>query len=112
MQPTPHRPMIINLPVTVESMPHIYANQIEWCSKHLKYRDVVLSTHPHNDRAAAWRTRSTAVLAVPAGGVLFGNGERTGNVDAITLAMNMHSHGVDRSWTSPICPLSARYTSG
>ena len=51
MQPTPDRPMIINLPVTVEmSMPHIYANQIEWCSKHLKYRDsVILSTHPHND---------------------------------------------------------------
>ena len=78
MQPTPDRPMIINLPVTVEmSMPHIYANQIEWCSKHLKYRDsVILSTHPHNDRGC-------------------GNGERTGNVDAITLAMNMYRHGVD-----------------
>ena len=99
MQPTPDRPMIINLPVTVEmSMPHIYANQIEWCSKHLKYRDaVVLSTHPHNDRGCGV---ADAELAVLAGAqrvecCLFGNGERTGNVDAITLAMNMYSHGVD-----------------
>ena len=86
MQPTPDRPMIINLPVTVEmSMPHIYANQIEWCSKHLKYRDCGVAD---------------AELAVLAGAqriecCLFGNGERTGNVDAITLAMNMYSHGVD-----------------
>ena len=99
MQPTPNRPMIINLPVTVEmSMPHIYANQIEWCSKHLKYRDsVILSTHPHNDRGCGV---ADAELAVLAGAqriecCLFGNGERTGNVDAITLAMNMYSHGVD-----------------
>ena len=91
--------MIINLPVTVEmSMPHIYANQIEWCSKHLKYRDsVILSTHPHNDRGCGV---ADAELAVLAGAqriecCLFGNGERTGNVDAITLAMNMYSHGVD-----------------
>ena len=99
MQPTPERPMIINLPVTVEmSMPHVYANQIEWCSKHLKYRDsVILSTHPHNDRGTGV---ACAELAVLAGAqrvecCLFGNGERTGNVDAITLAMNMYSHGVD-----------------
>ena len=99
MQPTPDRPMIINLPVTVEmSMPHIYANQIEWCSDHLKYRDsVILSTHPHNDRGCGV---ADAELAVLAGAqriecCLFGNGERTGNVDAITLAMNMYSHGVD-----------------
>ena len=84
MQPTPDRPMIINLPVTVEmSMPHIYANQIEWCSKHLKYRDsVILSTHPHNDRGCGVADAELAVLG-------------TGNVDAITLAMNMYSHGVD-----------------
>ena len=99
MQPPPDRPMIINLPVTVEmSMPHIYANQIEWCSKHLKYRDsLILSTHPHNDRGCGV---ADAELAVLAGAqriecCLFGNGERTGNVDAITLAMNMYSHGVD-----------------
>lgn len=99
MQPTPDRPMIINLPVTVQmSMPHIYANQIEWCSKNLKYRDsVILSTHPHNDRGCGV---ADAELAILAGAqriecCLFGNGERTGNVDSITLAMNMYSHGVD-----------------
>ena len=99
MQPTPDRPMIINLPVTVEmSMPHVYANQIEYCDKHLKYRDsVIISTHPHNDRGTGV---ACAELAVLAGAqrvecCLFGNGERTGNVDAITLAMNMYSHGVD-----------------
>ena len=99
MQPTPERPMIINLPVTVEmSMPHVYANQIEYCDKHLKYRDsVIISTHPHNDRGTGV---ACAELAVLAGAqrvecCLFGNGERTGNVDAVTLAMNMYSHGVD-----------------
>ena len=99
MQPTPDRPMIINLPVTVEmSMPHVYANQIEYCDKHLKYRDsAIISTHPHNDRGTGV---ACAELAVLAGAqrvecCLFGNGERTGNVDAVTLAMNMYSHGVD-----------------
>ena len=99
MQPTPDRPMIINLPVTVEmSMPHIYANQIEWCSKHLKYRDsVILSTHPHNDRGCGV---ADAELAVLAGAqriecCLFGNGERTGNVDMVTLALNLYTQGVD-----------------
>ena len=99
MQPTPDRPMIINLPVTVEmSMPHVYANQIEYCDKHLKDRDsVIISTHPHNDRGTGV---ACAELAVLAGAqrvecCLFGNGERTGNVDAVTLAMNMYSHGVD-----------------
>ena len=99
MEPTPDRPMIINLPVTVEmSMPHVYASQIEYCSKHLHSRDsVILSTHPHNDRGTGV---ACAELAVLAGAqriecCLFGNGERTGNVDAITLALNMYSHGVD-----------------
>ena len=99
MQPTPDRPMIINLPVTVEmSMPHVYANQIEYCDKHLKYRDsVIISTHPHNDRGTGV---ACAELAVLAGAqrvecCLFGNGERTGNVDIITLALNMYSQGVD-----------------
>ena len=99
MKPTEERPMIINLPVTVEmSMPHIYANQIEYCSDRLKYRDsVILSTHPHNDRGTG---TADAELALLAGAqrvecCLFGNGERTGNVDAITLAMNMYTHGVD-----------------
>ena len=99
MQPVPERPMIINLPVTVEmSMPHIYANQVEWCSRHMNYRDsVILSTHPHNDRGTGV---ADAELALLAGAqrvecCLFGNGERTGNVDAVTLALNLYTHGVD-----------------
>ena len=99
MQPTPDRPMIINLPVTVEmSMPHVYANQIEYCDKHLKYRNsVIISTHPHNDRGTGV---ACAELAVLAGAqrvecCLFGNGERTGNVDMVTLALNMYTQGVD-----------------
>ena len=99
MQPTPERPMIINLPVTVEmSMPHVYANQIEYCDKHLKYRDsVIISTHPHNDRGTGV---ACAELAVLAGAqrvecCLFGNGERTGNVCLVTLAMNLYSQGID-----------------
>ncbi len=99
MQPTPDRPMIINLPVTVEmSIPHVYASQVEYCSRQLHFRDsVILSTHPHNDRGTGV---ACAELAVLAGAqrvecCLFGNGERTGNVDAVTLAMNLYSHGVD-----------------
>ena len=99
MQPTPDRPMIINLPVTVEmSLPHVYANQIEYCSDRLKYRDaVILSTHPHNDRGTGVADTELALLAGAqrVECCLFGNGERTGNVDAITLAMNMYTHGVD-----------------
>ena len=99
MQPTPDKPMIINLPVTVAmSMSHIYANQIEYMSDNLKYRDsVVLSLHPHNDRGCAVADTELALLAGAdrVEGTLFGNGERTGNVDIITLAMNLYSHGVD-----------------
>lgn len=90
---------IINIPATVETaMPHIFATQIEYMSKNLKYRDnVVLSLHPHNDRGCGV---SDAELGLLAGadrieGTLFGNGERTGNVDIITIAMNMFSYGVD-----------------
>ncbi|MDE5781434.1 MAG: 2-isopropylmalate synthase [Lachnospiraceae bacterium] len=90
---------IINIPATVEnSMPHVFATQVEYVHKHLKYRDAVtLSLHPHNDRGCGV---SDAELGVLAGadrieGTLFGNGERTGNVDIVTLAMNMYSHGVD-----------------
>ncbi|OUQ42054.1 2-isopropylmalate synthase [Gemmiger sp. An120] len=99
MQPTPDKPMIINLPVTVAmSMSHIYANQIEYMSDNLKYRDsVVLSLHPHNDRGCAVADTELALLAGAdrVEGTLFGNGERTGNVEIITLAMNLYSHGVD-----------------
>ena len=98
-QPQASNKAIINIPATVETaMPHVFATQVEYVSKHLKYRDnVVLSLHPHNDRGCGV---SDAELGLLAGadrieGTLFGNGERTGNVDIITLAMNMYSHGVD-----------------
>ena len=98
-QPTPDNKAIINLPSTVQlSMPHVLASQVEYMSKNMKYREnVILSLHPHNDRGCGV---SDAELGVLAGadrieGTLFGNGERTGNVDIVTLAMNMYSHGVD-----------------
>ncbi len=98
-QPTAENKAIINIPATVETaMPHVFATQVEYVSHNLKYRDnVVLSLHPHNDRGTGV---SDAELGLLAGadrieGTLFGNGERTGNVDIITLAMNMFSHGVD-----------------
>lgn len=99
LEPSADNPVIINLPVTVSmSMSHIYANQIEYMSDNMKYRDhVVLSIHPHNDRGCGVADAELALLAGAdrVEGTLFGNGERTGNVDIITLAMNMYSHGVD-----------------
>ncbi len=99
MQPTAERPMIINLPVTVAmSMSHIYANQIEYMSDRLHYREnVILSLHPHNDRGCGVADTELALLAGAdrVEGTLFGNGERTGNVDIVTLALNMLTHGVD-----------------
>ncbi|HIR67704.1 MAG TPA: 2-isopropylmalate synthase [Candidatus Coproplasma avicola] len=98
-QPSAERKAIINLPATVENaMPHVYAQQVEYMNKHLKYRDgVVLSLHPHNDRGCGVAAAETGLLAGAdrMEGTLFGNGERTGNVDIITLAMNMYSQGVD-----------------
>lgn len=98
-QPTPENKVIINLPATVQmSMPHVYANQIEYMSKNLHNREnIILSLHPHNDRGTGV---ADAELGILAGGdriegTLFGNGERTGNVDIITLAMNLFTHGVD-----------------
>jgi len=98
-EPTVARPTILNLPATVEmATPNVYADQIEWFHRHIKARDaIVLSLHPHNDRGTAV---AAAELAVMAGadrieGTLFGNGERTGNVDVVTLAMNLFSQGVD-----------------
>ncbi len=98
-QPTTEDKVIINLPVTVShSMPHVYANQVEYMSKHLKYREnVVLSLHPHNDRGCAVADSEMGLLAggERVEGTLFGNGERTGNVDIVTLALNMYSQGID-----------------
>src|SRR2546429_388813 len=96
---TPARKAIVNLPNTVElSTPNVYADQIEWCGRQLARRDaLILSVHPHNDRGTAV---AAAELALKAGaerveGALFGNGERTGNVDLVTLALNLFAHGVD-----------------
>ncbi len=98
-QPTPERKAIINLPVTVQhSMPHVYAQQIEYMCKNLKYREnVLVSLHPHNDRGCGVADTEMGLLAGAdrVEGTLFGNGERTGNVDIITVAMNMYSQGVD-----------------
>lgn len=99
LQPSEDNNVIINLPVTVEmSLPHVYASQVEYISENLKYREhVTLSLHPHNDRGTGVADTELALLAGAdrVEGTLFGNGERTGNVDIITLAMNMYSHGVD-----------------
>ena len=98
-EPTPDNKTILNLPATVEmSTPNIYADQIEWFGRHVARRDgVIISLHPHNDRGCGI---AAAELGQQAGadrveGTLFGNGERTGNVDAVTLAMNLYSQGVD-----------------
>lgn len=98
-QPTEDNKAIINLPTTVEiAMPHVFASQVEYFDKNLLYRDnVILCLHPHNDRGSGV---SDAELGILAGadrieGTLFGNGERTGNADIVTIAMNMFSHGVD-----------------
>ena len=99
LEPTAEKPVIINLPVTVAmSMSHVYANQIEYMSDNLKYREhVILSLHPHNDRGCGV---ADAELAVLAGAqrvecCLFGNGERTGNLDIVTMGLNMYTQGVD-----------------
>ncbi len=98
-QPTSDDKTIINLPVTVaHSMPHVYANQVEYMCKNLHYREnVVVSLHPHNDRGCAVADSEMGLLAGGdrIEGTLFGNGERTGNVDIVTLALNMYSQGVD-----------------
>ena len=98
-QPTPDEQMIVNLPTTVEAFPpNVYADRIEWFQRHVSSREsIVLSVHPHNDRGTAV---ATAELGLMAGadrveGTLFGNGERTGNVDLITIALNLLTQGVD-----------------
>ena len=99
LEPSKDNNVIINLPVTVEmSLPHVYTSQVEYMSENLKYREhVTLSLHPHNDRGTGVACAELACLAGAdrVEGTLFGNGERTGNVDIVTLAMNMYSHGVN-----------------
>ena len=99
LEPTPERRLILNLPATVEmATPNTYADQFEWFGRHISNRDsVILSVHPHNDRGTAV---AAAELALMAGadrveGTLFGNGERTGNVDIVTMGLNLFTQGVD-----------------
>ena len=98
-EPTPEKKMIFNLPSTVEmTTPNVYADQIEWMSKHLENREsIILSVHPHNDRGTGVAAAELALLAGAdrIEGTLFGNGERTGNVDILTIAYNMFSQGID-----------------
>jgi len=98
-QPQPENRIILNLPATVEmSTPNIYADQIEWCHRNFRDRDCyILSVHPHNDRGSAIAATELAVMAGAerVEGTLFGNGERTGNVDLVTLALNLFSQGVE-----------------
>ncbi len=98
-QPTPQKRLILNLPSTVEmATPNVYADQIEWCIRNIKKRDsIIYSLHPHNDRGCAVAATELALMAGAdrVEGTLFGNGERTGNVCIVTLAMNMFSQGID-----------------
>ncbi|WP_277189429.1 2-isopropylmalate synthase [Caballeronia sp. BR00000012568055] len=98
-RPTQDHKMIVNLPATVEAaMPNVFADQIEWMDRNMGYRDsIVLSVHPHNDRGTAVAAAEMALLAGAdrIEGCLFGNGERTGNVDLVTLAMNLYTQGID-----------------
>ncbi|CAB3788489.1 2-isopropylmalate synthase [Pararobbsia alpina] len=97
-QPTPAHKMIVNLPATVEAaMPNVFADQVEWMDRNMAFRDsIVLSVHPHNDRGTAVAAAEMALLAGAdrIEGCLFGNGERTGNVDLVTLAMNLYTQGI------------------
>jgi 2-isopropylmalate synthase len=98
-QPTKQHRMIVNLPATVEmATPNVYADQIEWFARHMNGRErAILSVHPHNDRGTGVAATELAVMAGAerVEGTLFGNGERTGNVDLITLALNLHTQGID-----------------
>ncbi|MCX8092074.1 MAG: 2-isopropylmalate synthase [Verrucomicrobiae bacterium] len=98
-QPTPERKMILNLPDTVEvAMPNVYADQIEWMCRHIKNRDaLIISLHTHNDRNTGTAKTELGLLAGAdrVEGTLFGNGERTGNLDIVTVALNLYMHGID-----------------
>jgi 2-isopropylmalate synthase len=98
-RPTRDHKMIVNLPASVEAAtPNVFADQIEWMDRNLGYRDsIVLSVHPHNDRGTAVAAAELALLAGAdrVEGCLFGNGERTGNLDLVTLALNLEAQGID-----------------
>ncbi|MFT3940432.1 2-isopropylmalate synthase [Rhodopseudomonas sp.] len=104
-QPTPERPAILNLPATVEvAIPNVYADQIEWFCRQISRREsVVISLHPHNDRGTGVAAAELGLLAGAdrVEGCLFGNGERTGNVDLVTLALNLYTQGIDPGLSFP-----------
>ncbi len=112
---TPEKPIIFNLPSTVEmNTPNVYADQIEWMHKHFKNREsVILSVHPHNDRGTGVAATELALLAGAdrVEGTLFGNGERTGNVDILNIAYNMFSQGIDPKLDLRTSVRSRKYTS-
>src|ERR1700675_1124451 len=97
-QPTPNAKLILNLPLTVEmATPNVYADQIEWMCRNMKNRDsVLISLHPHNDRGTGVAATELALMAGAdrVEGTLFGNGERTGNLDIVTVALNLYTHGI------------------
>src|SRR6202789_2379412 len=97
-QPTPEQKMILNLPDTVEvAMPNVYADQIEWMCRNIKNRDsLIISLHTHNDRCTGVAATELGLLAGAdrVEGTLFGNGERTGNLDVVTVALNLYTHGI------------------
>src|SRR6266404_1323659 len=98
-KPTPGHKMILNLPNTVEvAMPNVYADQIEWIGRNIKHRDsLIISLHTHNDRCTGVAATELGLLAGAdrVVGTLFGNGERTGNLDIVTVALNLYMHGID-----------------
>lgn len=112
--PTPEHKIILNLPATVEvSTPNIYADQIEWFCRNVSRRDsVIISLHCHNDRGTGIAATELGLMAGAdrAEGCLFGNGERTGNVDLVTLALNLYTQGIDRCWTFPTSTACARWS--
>ena len=113
-QPTPDNKIILNLPATVEcATPNVYADQIEWFGRHVDKRDsVIISLHTHNDRGTGVAATELGLMAGAdrVEGCLFGNGERTGNVDLVTLALNMYTRACIRNWTSPTSTRCARWS--
>jgi 2-isopropylmalate synthase len=114
IQPTADNKLILNLPSTVEmATPNVYADQIEWMCRNLDNREnLIISLHPHNDRGTGIAATELALMAGAdrVEGTLFGNGERTGNVDVVTLALNMYTQGSILSWIAPISSGSRKST--
>jgi 2-isopropylmalate synthase len=112
--PRPQRKVIINLPATVEmATPNVYADQIEWFCRHVPEPrlDLIISLHTHNDRGCGVAASELGLMAGAdrVEGTLLGNGERTGNLDVVTMGMNLYSQGIDPSWISATWTASSRW---